>query len=483
MDLTSLLESVTIDYPSSTEIIISGIQFHSSKVRKGDLFVAIRGLKVDGHNYILEAIKAGAVAIVGEENLNNLSVPYYRVSNARKALALLASEFYENPSRRHMMIGITGTNGKTTTAHLLRYILESAGISCSLIGTVSHYINGMEIPSTQTTPDALQLQQLLYQSQDQVVIMEVSSHGIDQDRIHGIEYDLALFTNLSHDHLNYHKTLEDYFQTKARLFTQMKRNGVAIITSRCNWGKRLIDQLLTKKSSVKTFGDSDRDQIELIVVKSESPLKVEIREGDKHYIVSTSLEGIYNFWNVAAAWLTARQIGIKAAIIQNALQSFPGVPGRYEVYSHPNGAQFIIDYAHTPDGFFQFLRTLHARKPSRVIHIFGFRGNGDPTKRHVMLEISAAWSDRIILTQDDLNDVEPESILEQLHGFANDFEGKHCMVIEDRTKAIEYVWEQVGKGDLVAITGKGIETYDQYFALPCKSDRDTIQYLLNKETR
>ena len=176
------------------------------------------------------------------------------------------------------MIGITGTNGKTTTAHLLRHIIETAGITCSLIGTVSNRINGVDISSSETTPDALQLQKWLYESNDQTVIMEVSSHGIDQDRIGGTEYDYAVFTNLSHDHLDYHDSLEDYYLTKARLFNESKINGAAIITSRGRWGNRLIDQLLTQNKTVYSFGEVGGDKIEIVQIHSESPLYFQIRE-------------------------------------------------------------------------------------------------------------------------------------------------------------------------------------------------------------
>ncbi|KRE30633.1 UDP-N-acetylmuramoyl-L-alanyl-D-glutamate--2,6-diaminopimelate ligase [Paenibacillus sp. Soil522] len=474
------LKSVTIDCSYSSEVLISGIQFHSGKVGKGELFVAIPGIEVDGHDYIHHAIEAGAVAVVGEKELYHLPVPYYRVSNSRLALAQIASQYYDYPSRRHTMIGITGTNGKTTTAHLLRHIIETAGITCSLIGTVSNLINGVDISSSQTTPDALQLQKWLYESNDQTVIMEVSSHGIDQDRIGGTEYDYAVFTNLSHDHLDYHDSLEDYYLTKARLFNQSKINGAAIITSRGRWGNRLIDQLLTQNKTVYSFGEVGGDKIEIVQIHSESPLYFQIREENRLYDVKMSLPGVYNAWNAAAAWLTAHRMGIESNIIQHALNNFPGVPGRFEVFPHPNGAQFIVDYAHTPDGFEQFLKTLHNRKQNQIIHIFGFRGDSDPSKRSTMLKISVEWSDKIILTMDNLSGTDIKSMLAEMQELANESGGNKCVIIEDRTKAIEYAWQLARKGDQVAITGKGREVYQQTFALPSNTDPDTIQYLLNK---
>ncbi|MCL6606226.1 MAG: UDP-N-acetylmuramoyl-L-alanyl-D-glutamate--2,6-diaminopimelate ligase [Paenibacillus sp.] len=478
MNLHSALKTIVPDSTSTHDIHISGIQFHSGKVKQGDLFVAISGNNVDGHTYIKEAIKAGAAAVVGEMHMLDLEVPYFRVSNARLALAQIASLFYNHPSRRHIMVGITGTNGKTTTAHMLRHILETAGISCALIGSVSQQINRKEIQSTQTTPDALQLQQWLDYSHDQVVIMEVSSHGIDQERIGAISYDFTVFTNLTHDHLDYHHTLEKYFETKARLFKQMKSHGEAIVSSRDRWGRRLSDQLLTEGTHVHTFGEATLDQLKITRVISASPLEFAIQDGQENYTISLPIPGVYNAWNASAAWLTARRMGINPQSIQKSLENFPGVPGRFEMYKHPLGAKFIIDYAHTPDGLLQFLKTVRELTDQRIIHIFGFRGNGDRSKRQPMFDISAGMSDLIILTLDDFKGAIVDDLLTELRDMAHSYGVETCIVIEDRTKAIEFAWELARSGDIVAITGKGTEAYDQSFALPCTSDRETINYLI-----
>ncbi|WP_410511249.1 UDP-N-acetylmuramoyl-L-alanyl-D-glutamate--2,6-diaminopimelate ligase [Paenibacillus sp. BR2-3] len=478
MNLHSALKTIVPDSTSTPDIHIPGIQFHSGKVKQGDLFVAIPGKNLDGHTYIKEAIKAGAAAVVGEMHMSDLEVPYFRVSNARLALAQIASLFYNHPSRRHIMVGITGTNGKTTTAHMLRHILETAGVSCTLIGSVCQQINGEEIQSTQTTPDALQLQQWLDYSHDQVVIMEVSSHGIDQERIGAIGYDFTVFTNLTHDHLDYHHTLEEYFETKARLFKQMKSYGEAIVSSGCEWGKRLSDQLLTEGSPVHTFGEATLDQLQITRVISASPLEFDIQNGQENYTVSLPLSGVYNAWNASAAWLTARRMGVNPLTIQKALETFPGVPGRFEMYKHPRGAECIIDYAHTPDGLLQFLKTVRGLTDQRIIHIFGFRGNGDQSKRQPMFDISTGLSDLIILTLDDLKGAIADELLTELREMASPYGLDTCVVIEDRTKAIEFAWELARSGDIVVITGKGTEAYDQSFALPCTSDRETIKYLI-----
>ncbi|MBN2981803.1 glutamate ligase domain-containing protein [Cohnella algarum] len=277
-------------------------------------------------------------------------------------------------------------------------------------------------------------------------------------------------------------TMEDYFQTKARLFTQMKPNGKSIVRTGDQWGNRLADQLLTSGDQVFTYGETVQDQAQLLKVDSLSPLRFSLRVGDKLYHANMGMPGIYNAWNATAAWLTADSAGIDSSLIQRALRDFPGVPGRFEVYDHPRGAQFIVDYAHTPDGLDQFLETLNALKSNRIIHIFGFRGNGDPSKRRIMLAHSLKWSDTILLTLDDLKGIDPRKHLEELRALAAEAGRGRCIVMEDRTQAIAFAWHHVQKGDFVAITGKGREPYEQTFALPSASDSETIQYLLRNES-
>lgn len=479
MNPNSALKTVRIH---TSEIEVTGIQFHSGKVQKGELFVAVPGMKIDGHDFIHQAIESGAAAIAGEKPIAGLPVPYFQVANSREALAQLAAQYYGHPSTRHTMIGITGTNGKTTTAYLLKHMIEKAGKSCSLIGSVSNCINGRDIPSVQTTPDALQLQKWLYESNDEVVVMEVSSHGIHQNRILGITFDFAIFTNLTHDHLDYHGTIEDYYLTKQQLFGHLKSNGEAIISSRGLWGKRLIDYLSTKQRTVRTFGDSEEDSLQILPCDSAAIGNYLLKYGNDITAIKMPLPGAYNAWNVAAAWLTGLRMGIKNDVIQQAIAHFPGAPGRFETTKHPSGAQFIVDYAHTPDGFEQFLKTLHAQKQNRIIHIFGFRGNGDPSKRSIMMDISNSLSDEVILTLDNLGGRTRDSMRLEMQEMINKSDEMKCKLIEDRTKAIEYAWNNAQSGDQIAITGKGRESYDQPFELPSRSDPETLRYLLNNQS-
>uniref|UniRef100_UPI001553C73B Mur ligase family protein n=1 Tax=Saccharibacillus qingshengii TaxID=1763540 RepID=UPI001553C73B len=330
-------------------------------------------------------------------------------------------------------------------------------------------------------PDALQLHQWLDMSQDQVVIMEVSSHGIDQERTSGIDFDFAIFTNLTHDHLDYHHSLERYFATKARLFQQIKGQGEAVVFSGNSWGRKLSEQLLTSRTPVRTYGNSLDDFIRISRVVSESPLEFEICE-DQHnfYRVKLPLSGLYNAHNALAAWTTARRIGVDTKSIIQAFRTFPGVPGRFEVYAHPAGAECIVDYAHTPDGFNHFLKTLQTRKTGRLIHLFGFRGNSDPSKRESMLNITSGISDIVILTLDDTKGVNATELIKEIKTMIKQRSNGCLYFIEDRTKAIEWAWDQARQGDCIAITGKGHENYENQFELPCRSDRETLNYLFQQ---
>jgi UDP-N-acetylmuramoyl-L-alanyl-D-glutamate--2,6-diaminopimelate ligase len=480
MNLRLLMESINLDngdYNNIPEIEITGLHFHSNKIQSNHLFVAISGYQTNGHHYINDAIQAGASAIIGEEEITGIHVPYIKVGDSRLALAQLSRNFYGNPASKHTLVGITGTNGKTTTSYMLRHILEQAGIRCSVIGTISHIINGKEIESENTTPDALTLQQLIYKSNDPVIILEVSSHGLQQRRVEGVSFDYALFTNLSHDHLNYHRNLNEYFETKASLFTLLKPDGQAIVSSISEWGARLIDLLITQQKKVHAVGYNDTDDMILSNVNLDNPSIFELREGTKMHKVDLHLQGLHNVWNASLAFTTALKMGVNENQIIHSLKSFPGLPGRFEIYQHPTGATFVVDYAHTPDAVYHCLETIKEAGAKRIIHIFGFRGQGDPSKRKEMVTISSQSADMCILTLDDFNGISIDDMileLQQLNELYGKGKGK---VIQDRTLAISHAWENAQTDDWVLITGKGPEKYDQSFALPTDSDQNTIEFI------
>ncbi|MDX1805837.1 MAG: UDP-N-acetylmuramoyl-L-alanyl-D-glutamate--2,6-diaminopimelate ligase [Paenisporosarcina sp.] len=471
MRLGTLLKPLLINFRKShqQDIEIKGIAFNSSKIEKNYLFIAIPGNHNDGHHFIEDAIKNGASAIIGEQEMKPLGVPYFRVQNARKVLATIAKNFYQNPTENKIMIGITGTNGKTTTSYMLKHILEMQGISCALFGSVSTVINGIEKPSSHTTLDPLTFHQLLSTSKDQIAILEVSSHGLNQHRVEGIEFDYCIFTNLEHEHLDYHIDMESYFKAKQSLFTHLKTSGIAIVNSFSDWGERLsayvnsIEKHVIKVNGYKPIYFINGDEISRASISDA-----------KSFPLTTSMRGKHNIENAALAFSTAVSLGINPSAIVDALKEFKGIPGRFQLFSHPNGATFVIDYAHTANAFYHILDTARSQEPRKIIHIFGFRGNRDVLKRKKMVEISLKKCDYCILTFDDLNGVSPKQMMHELESFSHQ---EKCIIIPDRTLAIKHAWDQAQNQDWIVITGKGNELYQHRYSLPTTSDLNTLNYL------
>lgn len=474
MNLNELLKSlsITINNTVHKNLDVKGIAFNSSKVESGFLFIAITGNHMDGHHFIDDAKKNGAIAIIGEQVLETFDVPYYQVPNSRKALALLAKTFYSNSTNNKIMIGITGTNGKTTTSYMLKHILESQGLTCSLFGSISTIINGIEKPSSHTTLDALTYHQLLSESYDQVVIMEVSSHGLIQHRVEGIEFDYCIFTNLEHEHLDYHRDMDSYFKAKQSLFTHMKSNGIAIVHSSSEWGERLSTYVNSlEKKLIKINGTNPTYTI------NGKELFGNTMYNNKGCLLTTSMKGKHNIENAALAFSTAVSLGFSPPIIVNALKEFKGIPGRYQIHPHPCGATFLIDYAHTEKAFYHILDTVKSQEPRKIIHIFGFRGNRDVKKRIKMFNMSLKYCDNCILTFDDLNGVTSDQMIKDLESFDHH---EKCVIIPDRTEAIKYAWELAKNRDWIVITGKGNELYQQIYSIPTFSDSQTLQYLFDQ---
>lgn len=487
MKLNVLFEQIKAIDDLFHNIEISGISTKSGNVHPNELFVAIPGFRTDGHDYIEDAIQHGATVVVGEKDIKDLSIPqlldekdskemgrkldefvlYIQVENSRSTLAKLACQFYQHPAKNKKVIGITGTNGKTTITFMIKHILETNGHSCALFSTIYNVINGKVLPSTNTTPDALELQKQLSLSADEFIVMEVSSHGLSQYRVEGIEFDYCLFTNLDHDHLDYHRDMETYFLTKASLFEQLKPQGKAIINAYDEWGRRLAQRLISKGSDILLIGE------DLQLKKNHTGTPIIITEGNREVNMQLQMLGQHNFLNACMAFLTAKMIGIPEQNILQSLESFNGVPGRFEMLEHPNGATIVIDYAHTADAFYQCLNTIREQGAKRIYHIFGFRGNRDTKKRERMMEVSKELCDFTLLTLDDLNDVPIDEMKETLVILHEEIE-------LDRTLAIKKVLEQMTEGDWACITGKGPEPYKETFQIPTSSDKETVEYLLKK---
>lgn len=479
MRLTKVLEALGSSlkkFKNDADPELSGIQMDSRKVQPGDLFVAISGFQMDGHEFIDEAIEKGAAAVIGENELE-LAVPYIQVIDSRLALGRAASSFYNHPSRKHTVIGITGTNGKTTVSYILKHILEHAEKSCSLLGTVSYIINDEVYKPSNTTPDALQIQELIAKSNDEFIVLEVSSHALKQYRIEGLELDYGLFTNLSHDHLDYHPTIEDYFEAKTLMYNYMKPEGAAIVSRLSEWGDELASLLTNKEIPVYSIGYNDTHDLKIETIKLNGQTRFDIKMGGAVYSLTFPSPGQHNVYNAAMAFLTAIKIGIKPEVIIEALKSFPGVPGRFEMIAHPEGATFIVDYAHTQDAIEYCLQAAKEHDAAKIKHIFGFRGERDRTKREHMIKASAMLSDEFILTFDDLNGVSEEDMLNELKVLNDQFGMNKGTIITDRTMAIQSAWESARKGDWVLITGKGPEEYQSMYELPTTTDKETLLYL------
>ncbi|GGB55222.1 UDP-N-acetylmuramoyl-L-alanyl-D-glutamate--2,6-diaminopimelate ligase [Fictibacillus barbaricus] len=473
MKLKALLSHLHIPATIEDDPVITGIASHSKKVKPGYLFFAISGVEADGHQYIQEAFENGAAAVIGEYQKISGKGLYFYAEDTKRLLSLAASYFYDEPYKKHKMTGITGTNGKTTTSFLLQHLLVSHGVSTALFGTVHHYINSNIVKSSHTTPDPVTLQHLLNESDDQAVVMEVSSHGLEQKRIEGITYDQAIFLNLTHDHLDYHGTMESYYLCKAKLFSYLKNKGTAIICSEGTYGKRLREELSRDNNlQVWTYGKRKSDHFYIEDVGKES---FNLIHETLHVTVPLPLPGEYNALNTTAAIAAALDYGIPIKSSIEYLKTFEGIPGRFEELTLYNGTEVIIDYAHTPDGVLQVLEAASKKAGNRPLyHVFGFRGNRDLTKRQEMIGISLEYSTKTVLTVDDLNGVDRDQlVLETKEAIPKT--SQMPIVIADRTEAIILALKEAPPNSVIIITGKGPEKYKESYHHPSDSDLATVE--------
>ena len=453
----------------------SDICYDSRKCKEGSVFVAITGLEFNGHDFVRDAVKRGAAYIVHDEVKipTEPGVTFIRVKDSRLALGRLGKNFYDNPSRNLCLIGITGTNGKTTTAYLLESILESAGFCTGVTGTVNYRYGGNLFPALHTTPESLDLQRMLREMVDAGVthvVMEVSSHAIDLKRIYECEYDVGIFTNLSREHLDYHHTMEEYFLVKKRLFTDVPGGCVAVINGDDPWGVRLLDE--TKAPPV-TFGVGElRDVSSTGFTLSMDGINAKIKGPDGEFTVFSAMVGKFNLYNILAATATAISLGIPEEYIRSGIRTLKTVPGRLERVSNPDEPPIFVDYAHTGDALKKVLENLSDFKEGRIITVFGCGGDRDRTKRPVMGKIAATLSDLAIITSDNPRTEDPSKILNEIEmgidadsnrysseNIINDFDEKGYMVVADRRTAIELAVSIAGKSDIVLVAGKGHEDY------------------------
>jgi UDP-N-acetylmuramoyl-L-alanyl-D-glutamate--2,6-diaminopimelate ligase len=452
----------TVSVKGNTGITVSGVEFDSRNVKEGSLFVAVKGYKTDGHDYIDAAVKSGAVAIVCEKLPANQSekVCWITTDDSAKALGVAASNFYGNPSCSLKLVGVTGTNGKTTIASLLYKTFLKLGYKSGLFSTVCNYINEKELPATHTTPDPVQLNRILADMVEagcDYAFMEVSSHSVDQKRIAGLQYAGGIFTNLTHDHLDYHKTFDNYLVAKKRFFDALPENTFALVNADDRNGLVMIQNC---KAHHYTFSVRSRADYSCRIVEQGfegMQLRIQGKE------VWTRFVGDFNASNLLAVYAAAELLGASQKDILTILSDLRPVAGRLEVFKSTDGISGIVDYAHTPDALLNVIDTLNKVRSNGVqlITVVGAGGDRDKTKRPEMAEISARGSDKVILTSDNPRTENPESILDDMEaGITPELKGK-TLRIADRKTAIRTAVMMANKGDVILIAGKGHETYQE----------------------
>jgi len=461
MELKDLL--IDIDYElicGNVNTIVNSINYDSRKVIENDIFICIKGFATDGHKYIDKAIENGAKIIVIQDavNIDSKNVTVIKVEDTRKALAKMSANYYNNPSKKMKIIGVTGTNGKTTTTFMIKDILECAGKKVGLIGTIANYIGNEEIHTERTTPESLELQELFNEMVNKGVeycVMEVSSHSLELDRVYGIEFEGGIFTNLTRDHLDFHKTFENYYNAKFKLF---ERSRIKLINIDDNYGKQVIDDLSKLNAeSIYSFSlkeASDFKAFDEIMGSSGINFKVRLDEIQEFIL---NIPGDYNVYNSLGAIAMCYKLGIDINSIKQGIEETL-VPGRCErvcrEYNLPY--EIIIDYAHTPDGLKNILETAKAFTKGKLISIFGCGGDRDKVKRPQMGKIGVDISDIAIITSDNPRSEEPMDIIEDIKkGLDKD----NYIIIENRKEAIKKAISIAKNDDVIVIAGKGHETY------------------------
>src|SRR5712692_4590684 len=468
MQLKTLLAAAPVrEIIGPTDRAVESIAYDSRRVQRDGLFVALRGEKSDGHDFIGQAIEKGAAVIVAERAEKHSRATCVVVENTRSAMADLSARFFNYPARKLKLAGVTGTNGKTTTTFLIKHICEKAGLRCGLLGTVRYEIAERILPAARTTPESLDLQELLSQILNagcRAAAIEVSSHALAQERTRGLEWDVAVFTNLTQDHLDFHGTMETYFESKLKLFTQLPRQQkkprpIAIVNINDRYGQQVLDKI-EKKIPVTTFGMGVRADFRASNYRMEfGGTSYQLDARGKSYFVRVPLIGRFNVANSVAALAAANAFGIGLRQAVLSLAKAPQVPGRLEMVPAKRQFQVFVDYAHTPNALLSVLKTLRELDPRRLIVVFGCGGNRDREKRPLMGQVVDQHADHAIITSDNPRKEDPDAIIAEIEkGFRSDrFER-----IVDRTQAIGRAIELARPRDIVLIAGKGHESYQEF---------------------
>ena len=459
MKLNQLLQGVEVlTLNADPNMEITGMAFDSRKVKPGDLFMAVSGFATDGNRFIPGAMEKGAAVVVTAKTPEQ-AVPYVVVANDRLAMAQIAANLQDHPAKKLCMIGVTGTNGKTSVTLLVKHILETVkGAKVGLIGTMENLIGEEVVPTERTTPESPDLQALFARMVDagcQYAIMEVSSHALSLERVGGVHYDVAAFTNLTEDHLDFHKTMENYGQTKAMLFTRCDQ---AVANVDDEWFPLITENCTCPliRTSVKGQGDLCARDLELL----SDGIRFTAVYGGQEVPVSLPIPGKFTVYNALTVLGIALQLGISLEDSAKALKTAKGVKGRVEVVPTP-GKDYtvLIDYAHTPDGLQNVLSSVKGFCKGRLIAVFGCGGDRDPVKRPIMGKIGAEIADIAVITSDNPRTEDPHAIIEDILKGVESLE--NCAVIENRVEAIHYAMDIAEKNDIIVLAGKGHETYQE----------------------
>ncbi|QHT70938.1 UDP-N-acetylmuramoyl-L-alanyl-D-glutamate--2,6-diaminopimelate ligase [Rhodocytophaga rosea] len=483
--LKDLLYKVSLlSVKGDTSVQISNICFDSRAVQLDSLFIAVKGTQTDGHAYIDKAIDSGAAAIVCEQMPDKLrdEAVYVQVSDSAQALGWIAANYYGNPSAKLKLVGVTGTNGKTTTVTLLHKLFRKLGYNTGLLSTVQNQINETVIPSTHTTPDAIQLNKLL----DDMVkagcthaFMEVSSHAVVQHRVTGISFTGAIFTNITHDHLDFHKTFDNYIRAKKKFFDDLPSSAFALVNLDDKRGLVMMQNTLASRNtfSLQSMGNFKGK----LIANTLHGLQMEI--GGKE--VWFKLIGNFNAYNLLGVYGTAILLGEESEEVLMELSNLYAAPGRFEQVVSPNGITGIVDYAHTPDALENVLSTIQSLREGneQVITVVGCGGNRDATKRPLMAEIACKFSDVVILTSDNPRNEDPMDILDQMMQGVKITDRKKVQVIADRKEAITKACQLAKSRDIILVAGKGHETYQEIKGVKHPfDDRQVLQSIFTVKT-
>jgi len=487
MKIKELIRDIQlINYSGLDDLEITGLAYSSKQVERGNAFAALKGLKADGLDFVPEALEKGAVAVVSEQpRIAGTDISWIQVSDAREALALMSAVFYGHPSRKLKTVGITGTKGKTTVTYILEEILKASGFTPGVIGTVDYRWKDKSISAGRTTPEAPDIQKILMGMVEEGVshcLIEVSSHSLEFKRVLGIGFDLAIFTNLSGEHLDYHQTMENYFEAKKKLFFLNHKRVASIVNIDDHWGKRLISELPMRTIS---FGFSPEAiiRVENFSIE-ENGMKATVSYPGGKLNLTSCLVGKHNLYNILASISAALVLAVSPQNIIQGINSLKYVPGRFELLPNNLGLKVIVDYAHTDNALENLLEAVKSLKPKRTVLVFGCGGDRDRTKRPRMGEVAARLADWTIITSDNPRSEEPEKIISEIEqGFLKAGNRNYEKII-DRKKAIEKALIMAAKGDYVLIAGKGHENY-QIFKdrmIPF-SDVETAREILNRLER